>query len=129
MKFKHRDLKIEKETDFTLPRKPFYGLIVHASGYNNCSPSMNTSKANKACVPCRARKVKCDAAVIGLPCSSCTGRQCPEDCVLPVRKGRTRLVDYYMLRGRCVLTYAAHRKVIHVLPTPSNVCFITVDRL
>ncbi|RFU35528.1 hypothetical protein B7463_g802, partial [Scytalidium lignicola] len=58
-------------------------------------------KANKACVPCRARKVKCDAAVIGLPCSSCTSRQCAEDCVLPVRKGRTR-------------------KVMHVLPTPSH---------
>ncbi|KAE9369874.1 hypothetical protein N431DRAFT_345215 [Stipitochalara longipes BDJ] len=48
-------------------------------------------KANKACVPCRARKVKCDAAGIGLPCSSCTSRQCAEDCVLPVRKVRTSL--------------------------------------
>ncbi|OAA60299.1 chitinase [Niveomyces insectorum RCEF 264] len=28
-------------------------------------------KANKACVPCRVRKVKCDAAAVGLPCSSC----------------------------------------------------------
>ncbi|KAJ5396940.1 transcriptional regulator family: Fungal Specific TF [Penicillium cosmopolitanum] len=46
-------------------------------------------KANKACVPCRARKTKCDAAEIGLPCSSCTSRQCAKDCVLPVRKGRT----------------------------------------
>jgi len=69
-------------------------------------PSMNTSgtepqrapgeigkgalKANKACVLCRVRKVKCDAAVIGLPCSSCTSRQCAKDCVLPVRKDRTR---------------------------------------
>jgi hypothetical protein len=47
-------------------------------------------KANKACVPCRARKTKCDAAEIGLPCSSCTSRQCAKDCVLPVRKGRVR---------------------------------------
>ena len=47
-------------------------------------------KANKACVPCGVRKVKCDAAVIGLPCSSCTSRQCAKDCVLPVRKGRNR---------------------------------------
>ncbi|KAL1854841.1 hypothetical protein VTK73DRAFT_8686 [Phialemonium thermophilum] len=44
---------------------------------------------NKACVPCRARKVKCDAAAIGLPCSSCTSRHCAKDCVLPVRKRRT----------------------------------------
>ncbi|KAH8907820.1 hypothetical protein BR93DRAFT_911878 [Coniochaeta sp. PMI_546] len=58
-------------------------------------------KVNKACVPCRARKVKCDAAVIGLPCSNCTGRQCAEDCVLPVRKGRAR-------------------KLAHVSPTPSH---------
>ncbi|KAI1408883.1 fungal-specific transcription factor domain-containing protein [Hypoxylon sp. FL1857] len=58
-------------------------------------------KVNKACVPCRARKVKCNAAVTGLPCSSCTSRQRAEDCVLPVRKGRTR-------------------KVIHALPTPSH---------
>ncbi|KIX03057.1 uncharacterized protein Z518_06607 [Rhinocladiella mackenziei CBS 650.93] len=48
-------------------------------------------KANKACVLCRVRKVKCDAAVIGLPCSSCTSRKCAKDCVLPVRKGRTRI--------------------------------------
>ncbi|KAF2491345.1 hypothetical protein BU16DRAFT_594212 [Lophium mytilinum] len=46
-------------------------------------------KVNKACVPCRTHKVKCDAAVIGLPCSSCASRQRAEDCVLPVRKGRT----------------------------------------
>jgi hypothetical protein len=50
-------------------------------------------KVNKTGVPCRARKVKCDAAVIGLPCSSCTSNQCAEECVLPVRKGRTRLVN------------------------------------
>lgn len=49
-------------------------------------------KVNKACVPCRTRKAKCNAAVIGLPCSSCTSRQCAENCVLPVRKGRNRLV-------------------------------------
>ncbi|KAH8817381.1 hypothetical protein F5884DRAFT_897032 [Xylogone sp. PMI_703] len=61
-------------------------------------------KNNKACVLCRARKVKCDAAMIGLPCSSCSSRQSAKDCVLPVRKGRTR-------------------KVIPVLPTPSHVCF------
>ncbi|KAK4234847.1 cutinase transcription factor 1 beta [Achaetomium macrosporum] len=47
--------------------------------------------ANKACVPCRLRKVKCDAAMIGLPCSSCTSRECAKDCVVPVRKGRASL--------------------------------------
>ncbi|KAI2733482.1 transcriptional regulator family: Fungal Specific TF [Penicillium roqueforti] len=51
-------------------------------------------KANKACVPCRARKTKCDAAEIGLPCSCCTSRQCVKDCVLPVRKGRARKLNH-----------------------------------
>ncbi|KEF63210.1 uncharacterized protein A1O9_01187 [Exophiala aquamarina CBS 119918] len=48
-------------------------------------------KANKACVPCRIRKVKCDAAGIGLPCSSCTSRQCTKGCILPVRKAASLL--------------------------------------
>lgn len=50
--------------------------------------------ANKACVLCRLRKVKCDAAAVGIPCSNCVGRECAKDCVLPVRKGRTRCVDH-----------------------------------
>ncbi|KAF5013581.1 hypothetical protein FDECE_441 [Fusarium decemcellulare] len=33
------------------------------------------AKPSKACVPCRERKVKCDAPVIGLPCSSCRRRR------------------------------------------------------
>ncbi|KAH7142085.1 fungal-specific transcription factor domain-containing protein [Dactylonectria macrodidyma] len=48
------------------------------------------AKPSKACVPCRARKVKCDAARIGRPCSSCIGRQCTESCVLSTRKRRSR---------------------------------------
>ncbi|KAH6890680.1 hypothetical protein B0T10DRAFT_486434, partial [Thelonectria olida] len=49
-------------------------------------------KPSKACVPCRARKVKCNASVVGLPCSSCSSRQCPESCVLSARKRRKRTV-------------------------------------
>ncbi|KAL6232810.1 hypothetical protein BDW75DRAFT_216838 [Aspergillus navahoensis] len=45
-------------------------------------------KVSKACVPCRARKVKCNATVIGLPCGSCVSRECPEECILSVRKRR-----------------------------------------
>ncbi|TRX95114.1 hypothetical protein FHL15_003806 [Xylaria flabelliformis] len=48
-------------------------------------------KANKACMPCRAQKLKCDAAVTGLPCSRCTSKQCVVDCILPVRKRRSTL--------------------------------------
>ncbi|KAM0454498.1 hypothetical protein ACHAPV_008369 [Trichoderma viride] len=54
-------------------------------------------KANKSCLPCRVRKVKCDATVIGLPCSSCTSRQCAKDCVLHVRKGRSRKATHQVL--------------------------------
>ncbi|OBS24503.1 hypothetical protein FPOA_05044 [Fusarium poae] len=44
-------------------------------------------------MPCRARKIKCDAPSIGLPCSSCVSRETTSDCVLSIRKRRT-------LRGR-----------------------------
>jgi len=43
---------------------------------------------NNACTPCRKRKVKCDAAVTGFPCSSCTSRQCVEECATSTRKAR-----------------------------------------
>ncbi|CAH0057678.1 unnamed protein product [Clonostachys solani] len=49
-------------------------------------------KINRTCAPCRARKIKCDAAMVGLPCGSCSARQCIDDCVLPTRKTRTKLV-------------------------------------
>ena len=63
-------------------------------------------QANKACVPCRARKIKCDAAVVGVPCSSCTSRQSSaRECVLSDRKRRTRFAwpnTSYV--NKCVLT-------------------------
>nr|POE90156.1 fusaric acid cluster transcription factor fub12 [Quercus suber] len=56
--------------------------------------SRQANNVNKACMPCRTRKVKCDAGVIGLPCSSCTSRQSAQECAVPVRKDRTRSVDH-----------------------------------
>ncbi|RMJ17995.1 hypothetical protein CDV36_002310 [Fusarium kuroshium] len=60
------------------------------------SPQQNAAgkrgKPSKACVPCRARKVKCDAAVTGLPCSSCVSRLCVPTCVLSARKPRRRTI-------------------------------------
>lgn len=47
---------------------------------------------NKSCISCRARKVKCDATVVGIPCSVCIGREIAETCRLPTRKDRTRSV-------------------------------------
>ncbi|PMB68790.1 hypothetical protein BM221_005372 [Beauveria bassiana] len=32
---------------------------------------MASTTPTKACVPCRGRKTKCDAATIGVPCSGC----------------------------------------------------------
>ncbi|KAJ4171932.1 hypothetical protein NW754_007528 [Fusarium falciforme] len=64
--------------------------------YETPSPQQNGAgkrgKPSKACVPCRARKIKCDAAVTGLPCSSCVSRQCAPNCVLSARKPRRRIV-------------------------------------
>lgn len=64
--------------------------------YESPSPQQNAAgkrgKPSKACVPCRARKIKCDAAVTGLPCSSCVSRQCVPNCVLSARKPRRRSV-------------------------------------
>ncbi|EEU36362.1 uncharacterized protein NECHADRAFT_52568 [Fusarium vanettenii 77-13-4] len=64
--------------------------------YKTPSPQQNGAgkrgKPSKACVPCRARKIKCDAAVTGLPCSSCVSRQCVPNCVLSARKPRRRTI-------------------------------------
>ncbi|KAI8712833.1 Zn(2)-C6 fungal-type domain-containing protein [Fusarium sp. LHS14.1] len=64
--------------------------------YESPSPQQNAAgkrgKPSKACVPCRARKIKCDAAVTGLPCSSCVSRQCVPNCVLSARKPRRRTI-------------------------------------
>ncbi|KAI8713678.1 Zn(2)-C6 fungal-type domain-containing protein [Fusarium sp. LHS14.1] len=53
------------------------------------SRGSSASKISKACVPCQTRKIKCNAAVVGLPCGSCVSRACPEECVLSARKRRT----------------------------------------
>ncbi|RBA10363.1 hypothetical protein FPRO05_04952 [Fusarium proliferatum] len=39
------------------------------------SRAPSTPKISKACVPCRTRKIKCNAAVVGLPCGSCPRQQ------------------------------------------------------
>ncbi|KAG5657357.1 hypothetical protein KAF25_005921 [Fusarium avenaceum] len=53
------------------------------------APNAYSPKISKACAPCRTRKVKCNAAVVGLPCSSCVSRECIQECVLAPRKRRT----------------------------------------
>lgn len=51
---------------------------------------MSSTTPTKACVPCRVRKTKCDAAAAGLPCSGCVSRNCAEKCVILTRKKRKR---------------------------------------
>ncbi|KAJ4148069.1 hypothetical protein LMH87_002557 [Akanthomyces muscarius] len=51
---------------------------------------MASATPTKACVPCRARKTKCDATTAGLPCSGCVSRNCAEKCVAATRKRRRR---------------------------------------
>ncbi|CAH0053554.1 unnamed protein product [Clonostachys solani] len=71
-----------------------------ASQRNGPIESGPLAKRSKACVSCRARKVKCDADAVGLPCSSCTSRQCPETCVLSLRKPRRRKLDLTTAREK-----------------------------
>ncbi|KAK7224457.1 hypothetical protein V2G26_012460 [Clonostachys chloroleuca] len=44
----------------------------------------------KACAPCHTRKIKCDAAITGLPCGRCIARGCSNSCMRPLRHPRTR---------------------------------------
>ncbi|KAI6771339.1 hypothetical protein HG531_008964 [Fusarium graminearum] len=74
-------------------------------------PRPSAPKITKACMPCRARKIKCDAASIGLPCSSCVSRETTADCVLSTRKRRT-------LRGRSTESRGALPEDHGLIPTP-----------
>ncbi|CAH0025069.1 unnamed protein product [Clonostachys rhizophaga] len=44
----------------------------------------------KACAPCHTRKIKCDAAITGLPCGRCIARGCSNSCMRPLRHPRAR---------------------------------------
>lgn len=92
----------------------------------HASPAATPMSTTKACVPCRARKTKCDAASVGLPCSGCVSRNCTEQCVISARKRRRRLVHSLMwcLAGANVcaepLTYNVQR-----LPRPQSPLFVS----
>ncbi|KPM36019.1 hypothetical protein AK830_g10553 [Neonectria ditissima] len=55
---------------------------------NSRNQTHQSVKPHKACVPCRTRKVKCDAALTGIPCGGCVVRKCADSCVLASRKRR-----------------------------------------
>ncbi|KAL6810306.1 hypothetical protein J3E69DRAFT_350156 [Trichoderma sp. SZMC 28015] len=52
------------------------------------SPPSAPEKPTKACMTCNHRKLKCDAAVVGLPCSRCIAKGYPETCALAYRRRR-----------------------------------------
>ncbi|KAL6880732.1 hypothetical protein J3F83DRAFT_757875 [Trichoderma novae-zelandiae] len=52
------------------------------------TPSSAFGKATKACTTCNHRKLKCDAAIVGLPCSRCATKGYPETCALAHRRRR-----------------------------------------
>ncbi|KAH8817146.1 hypothetical protein F5884DRAFT_778551 [Xylogone sp. PMI_703] len=51
----------------------------------------NRQKLCRACLPCRERKLGCDAARVGVPCRRCVDRGCESSCILLARHKRTRL--------------------------------------
>ncbi|PKK47096.1 hypothetical protein CI102_9625 [Trichoderma harzianum] len=52
------------------------------------SPPSAPEKPTKACMTCNHRKLKCDAAIVGLPCSRCIDKGYPETCALAYRRRR-----------------------------------------
>ncbi|KAH0494634.1 hypothetical protein TgHK011_001250 [Trichoderma gracile] len=60
--------------------------VNHKSG--KMTPSSAYGKPTKACTTCNHRKLKCDAAVVGLPCSRCVTKGYPETCALANRRRR-----------------------------------------
>lgn len=49
-------------------------------------PKKTRTRASKACLVCRQRKVRCNVALTGSPCSNC--RLDHETCVVPERSNR-----------------------------------------
>ncbi|KAL7929199.1 hypothetical protein V8C35DRAFT_200448 [Trichoderma chlorosporum] len=47
-----------------------------------------SGKPTKACTTCNRRKLKCDAAIVGSPCSRCITKGYPEACTLATRRRR-----------------------------------------
>ncbi|KAL6871614.1 hypothetical protein HDV57DRAFT_506626 [Trichoderma longibrachiatum] len=52
------------------------------------SSSSAFGKPTRACITCNHRKLKCDAATVGLPCSRCITQGYPETCALANRRRR-----------------------------------------
>lgn len=94
-----------KPTATSFYLKPLLGLLLQASSLTQCQPfrsldmvTVHCEFANaayfgkqsapemgrkvKACIPCHERKVRCDAAIVGIPCSRCAGNSRTHICVM-----------------------------------------------
>ncbi|KAL6818122.1 hypothetical protein GGI42DRAFT_637 [Trichoderma sp. SZMC 28013] len=68
----------------------------------------------KACLPCHQKKLKCDAARVGLPCTRCKAQDPSQhrNCIRILRQQRR--VTAVSISGSAVST----REPSHVLPSP-----------
>ncbi|KAK7608361.1 fungal-specific transcription factor domain-containing protein [Phyllosticta paracitricarpa] len=58
--------------------------VVASSGQAPGHPSFRRQRASRACETCHARKVRCDAASLGVPCTNCTAFAI--ECRIPTPK-------------------------------------------
>ncbi|KAK8243236.1 fungal-specific transcription factor domain-containing protein [Phyllosticta capitalensis] len=58
--------------------------VVASSGQAPGHPSFRRQRASRACETCHARKVRCDAASLGVPCTNCTAFAI--ECKIPTPK-------------------------------------------
>ncbi|GAO47308.1 hypothetical protein G7K_1517-t1 [Saitoella complicata NRRL Y-17804] len=71
------------------------GTEAHLSGFTGGGPSANPllnvrrQRASRACETCHARKVRCDAATLGIPCTNCSAFGI--DCKIAVTRKKAQL--------------------------------------
>ncbi|KAF2636908.1 hypothetical protein P280DRAFT_510202, partial [Massarina eburnea CBS 473.64] len=55
-----------------LAAQPSNNVVPTAAAQAQMHPSFRRQRASRACETCHARKVRCDAASLGVPCTNCT---------------------------------------------------------
>lgn len=63
-------------------------------------PSFRRQRASRACETCHARKVRCDAASLGVPCELSSTTQSPMPWILTSQQARTALPSPSSARSR-----------------------------
>merc|ERR1711977_652228 len=60
----------------------------HIMGGRAKSRTSNRSRASKACQRCNQKRVKCDATLVGLPCSRCKSCGYTDCALIDSRRGQ-----------------------------------------